>query len=71
MAKKRTARKKVNKLSIKDCEDILSRLSKDKDSLYYNHVLSHYRSLLPNMGSAVELGKISIEQGKSALHIIK
>jgi hypothetical protein len=31
-------KKKVNKLTKKECEDILARLSNSKDSLYYNHV---------------------------------
>jgi len=71
VAKKKKKLKKVNRLTIKECEAILSRLDRDKESQYYSHVLNHYRSMLPNMGSAAELGKISVEQGKSALHITK
>lgn len=71
MAKKKKNLKKVNRLTIKECEAILSRLDKDKESQYYNHVLTHYRSLLPNMGSAVTLGRVSVDQGKTAPHITK
>lgn len=68
---KKNKNKKVNHLNIKECEDILSKLTKSADSLYYNHVLARYRSLLPDMRSAVELGKISADQGKTAPHITK
>lgn len=71
MAKKKTARKKINQLSIKECEAIIARLNKDRESLYYNHVLNHYRSLLPDMRSAVELGKITPPAGESAVNITK
>lgn len=56
MAKKQK-KKKVNHLSIKECEDILSRLKGQDNSLYYQHILQHYRRLLPDMRSAVTLGQ--------------
>lgn len=71
MSQKKKRIKKVNKLSIKECEALLDKLSKDRESLYYNHILQHYRRLLPDMGSAVELGKLSVEDGKTAKHITK
>lgn len=57
MAKKHK-KKKVNHLSIKECEEVLARLKGQDNSLYYQHVLQHYRRLLPDMGSAVTLGQI-------------
>lgn len=70
MSKKKKI-KKINRLSIKECEELLAKLSKNKESLYYNHILQHYRRLLPDMGSAIELGKLSVEDGKTAKHITK
>lgn len=68
MSKKKSIRK-VNKLTIKECEVLLEKLCKDKESLHYNHILQHYRRLLPSMGSAVELSKVSVEEGEKAKHI--
>ena len=70
MAKKKSI-KKVNQLTLQECEVLLKRLDKHKDSAHYMHVLQHYRSLLPAMSSAVALGEISVEQGKTAIHITK
>jgi len=56
---KKKKHKKVNRLSIKECEDILNKLKKSSESEYYQHVLLQYRKLLPNMGSAVSLNKTS------------
>lgn len=70
MSKKKKI-KKINRLSIKECEELLAKLSKDRESLYYNHILQHYRRLLPDMRSAVELGKLTIEDGEMAKHITK
>ena len=47
--KKKQKNKKVNKLNIEECQNILQNLNHQKDSLYYNHVLNHYRKLLPSM----------------------
>ena len=71
MSKKKANKKKVNRLNIKECETILEKLSNSKQSAYYNHVLLRYRSLLPSMSSAVELGKVSVCQGNTAPHITK
>lgn len=63
--------KKVNQLTLQECEVLLQRLYKHKDSAHYMHVLQHYRSLMPAMSSAVALNEISVEQGKTATHITK
>lgn len=57
--KKKQKNKKVNKLNIEECQNILQNLKHQKDSLYYNHVLNHYRKLLPSMEFAHALGKIN------------
>jgi len=51
-------KKKVNQYNIKDCEVILSRLSGQTENKYYQHVLEHYRKLLPSHKSAIELNNI-------------
>lgn len=53
--------KKVNHLNIKECEEILARLKGQENSLYFQHVLHHYRLLLPNMGSATVLSKVQAD----------
>ena len=55
MSKKKKNIRKVNKLTLKECEDLLAKLSKDKESHYYNHILEQYRRLMPSMSSAVAL----------------
>ncbi len=54
---KKQKKKKVNHLNIKECEEILARLKGQENSLYFQHVLHHYRLLLPDMGSAAALSK--------------
>lgn len=51
-------KKKVNQLTIKECEAILIRLAGQTECKYYQHVLEHYRKLLPPHSAAIELGKI-------------
>jgi hypothetical protein len=51
-------KKKVNHLTIKECEAILSRLASQTECKYYQHVLEHYRKLLPPHSAAIELGKM-------------
>jgi hypothetical protein len=51
-------KKKVNQLTIKECEAILKRLAGQTECKYYQHVLQHYRSLLPPHYIAIELTKI-------------
>lgn len=58
--------KKVNHLTLKECGEILQKLIKDRESLYYQHVLAQYRKLMPAMSSAVTLGGISVEEGNKA-----
>jgi len=71
VSKKKKNIRKVNKLTLKECEDLLAKLSKDKESHYYNHILEQYRRLMPSMSSAVALGKVSVEEGKTAKHVTK
>jgi len=52
-------KKKVNHLTIKECEAILARLAGQKECKYYQHVLEYYRKLLPPHSAAIELSKIS------------
>lgn len=52
-------KKKVNQLNIKECEAILQKLAGQTECKYYQHVLEHYRSLLPPHSAAIELAKIS------------
>lgn len=51
-------KKKVNQLTIKECEAILERLAGQIECKYYQHVLEHYRRLLPPHSAAIELAKI-------------
>ena len=51
-------KKKVNQLNIKECETILNRLANQTESKYYQHVLNHYRKLMPSHGMAFELSSI-------------
>jgi len=51
-------KKKVNQLNIKECESILHRLAGQIECKYYQHVLEHYRRLLPPHSAAIELAKI-------------
>ncbi len=51
-------KKKVNQLTIKECEAILTRLAGQVECKYYQHVLNHYRRLLPSHGMAIELSNI-------------
>jgi hypothetical protein len=51
-------KKKVNQLTIKECEAILTRLAGQSECKYYQHVLNHYRKLLPSHGMAIELAKV-------------
>lgn len=51
-------KKKVNQLSIKECEAILQRLAGQIECKYYQHVLEQYRRLLPPHSAAIELAKI-------------
>lgn len=51
-------KKKVNQLNIKECEAILARLAGQIECKYYQHVLSHYRSLIPSHASAIELSNV-------------
>jgi hypothetical protein len=50
--------KKVNHLTVQECESILKRLAGQVENRYYQHVLEHYRKLLPPHYAAVELNKI-------------
>lgn len=50
--------KKVNQLTIKECEAILKRLADQTECKYYQHVLEHYRRLLPPHYVAIELAKV-------------
>ena len=51
-------KKKVNQLTIKECEAILNRLARQTECKYYQHVLNHYRKLLPSHSMAIELSNI-------------
>ncbi len=51
-------KKKVNQLTIKECEAILNRLAGQIECKYYQHVLNHYRKLLPSHGAAIELSNV-------------
>lgn len=51
-------KKKVNQLTIKECEAILERLAGQTECKYYQHVLEHYKKLLPPFSASIELGKI-------------
>lgn len=51
-------KKKVNQLDIKDCEAVLQRLAGQTECKYYQHVLEHYRKLLPPHYIAIELAKM-------------
>lgn len=51
-------KKKVNQLTIKECEAILEKLVGQNESKYFQHVLEHYRRLLPPHSAAIELAKI-------------
>jgi hypothetical protein len=51
-------KKKVNQLTIKECEAILQRLAGQVECKYYQHILEHYRRLLPPHSAAFELVKI-------------
>lgn len=71
MSKRKKKLKKVNQLTLQECKNLLTKLSKNKESLYYQHILEHYRRLMPSMGSAVELGKVTVQQGETAKYIKK
>lgn len=51
-------KKKVNQLTIKECEAILTRLAGQAECKYYQHVLNHYRRLLPSHSMAIELSNV-------------
>jgi hypothetical protein len=51
-------KKKVNQLTIKECEAILTRLAGQIECKYYQHVLNHYRKLLPSHAMAIELSNV-------------
>ena len=51
-------KKKVNQLTIKECEVILSRLAGQVECKYYQHVLNQYRKLIPSHGMAFELSSV-------------
>ena len=51
-------KKKVNQLNIKECEAILNRLAGQTECEYYQHVLNHYRKLLPSHSMAIELSNV-------------
>jgi hypothetical protein len=51
-------KKKVNQLTIKECEAILTRLAGQAECKYYQHVLTHYRRLLPSHSMAIELSNV-------------
>lgn len=50
--------KKVNQLSLKECEAIISRLYNQNENKYYQDVLLQYRRLIPAHRYAIELNKI-------------
>lgn len=52
-------KKKVNQLNIQECEAILRKLAGQTECKYYQHVLEHYKKLLPPFSASIELGKIS------------
>lgn len=54
---KKQKKKKVNHFNIKECEEVLARLKGQENSLYFQHVLCHYRKLLPSMENAALLGQ--------------
>ena len=56
--KKKEKNKKVNRLKLGECEEILKRIENQKDSHYYQHVLIRYRSLLPAHADAVTLSRL-------------
>lgn len=58
--KKKHCKKKVNRLKIHECEEILKKLHNQKDSLYYNHVLEQYRRLIPGHSNAVILNNTEL-----------
>lgn len=58
--KKKHCKKKVNKLKLSECEDILKKLHNQRDSLYYNHVLEQYRRLIPAYSNAVVLNNTEL-----------
>ncbi|NCX96530.1 MAG: hypothetical protein EBX41_09005 [Chitinophagia bacterium] len=51
-------KKKVNQLTLKECEEIISRLYNQIENKYYQEVLSQYRKLIPAHKYAIELSKI-------------
>lgn len=51
-------KKKVNQLTVKECEAILEGLAGQIENKYYQHVLEQYRRLLPPHSAAFELAKI-------------
>ena len=55
MENKNKKNKKVNRLNLKECEDILEKLKNQKESHYYNHVLHRYKKLIPAHKDAVML----------------
>jgi len=58
--KKKHCKKKVNKLKLHECEEILKKLDNQRDSLYYNHVLEQYRRLIPSHSNAVILSNTEL-----------
>lgn len=63
MEQKNKKNKKVNQLKREECEKILQRLQNQKDSHYYNHVLSRYRTLLPAFRDSVILANVHTISG--------
>ncbi len=56
--KENKKKKKVNQLTVKECEAILARLTGQTECKYYQHVLNHYRKLLPSHAMAIELSNV-------------
>ncbi|NBP03044.1 MAG: hypothetical protein EBU90_23605 [Proteobacteria bacterium] len=58
MSDKNKQKKKVNQLTLKECESIINRLYNQNENKYYQEVLLQYRRLIPAHKYAIELNKI-------------
>ena len=51
-------KKKINQLTLKECESIINRLYNQNENKYYQEVLLQYRRLIPAHRYAIELNRI-------------
>lgn len=58
MSDKKKKTKKVNQLSLKECEAIIRRLHNQNENKYYQEVLLQYRRLIPAHRYAIGLAEI-------------